>query len=58
MRATVNKTYIVLYLKGGRIASFENTGGILASLRDRFLLSLIQVDKTGTKHYNILAVTR
>jgi hypothetical protein len=48
------KTYIVLYLRGGRVASVINTPENLAHLKSQFCLSLIQKDVTGTLHYDVL----
>jgi len=48
------KTYIILYVKNGRIASVDNTSENLDYLKKRFCLSLIQRDVTGTLHYDVL----
>jgi hypothetical protein len=48
------KTYIVLYVKNGRVGSIPNTPENLAYLKDHFCLSLIQKDINGTAHYDVL----
>ena len=53
-----NKTYIVLYVRNGRIASFENTEDKLGELVNTFNVSLIQRDYNGTLHYNVFGVNK
>lgn len=54
----MNKKYIVLWVKGGRIGSVVNTTENLLKLKTELLLSPIQRDITGTEHYNVLSVRK
>lgn len=46
------KQGIVLYVKGGRFASFEHTVENLADIKRQCYVVLIQKDVNGTEHYN------
>ena len=43
-------TYIVFWVRGGRVGSVENTPENLAAAQKEMRLSLIQTDATGTQH--------
>jgi hypothetical protein len=49
------KKWIVLWVHGGRIASFPLTINNFDILSRTFYLSLEQQDASGTVHYNVLA---
>ena len=52
------KKWIVLWVKGGRIGSFKNQKKTLQLLKEKFSMSLIQTDITGTLHYTIFGVIK
>ncbi len=58
MENPINKKWIVLWQRGGRVGSFGLTKMNLDELKRQFYLQLIQTDYTGSKHYNILGVKK
>ena len=51
-------TWIVLWLKNGRLGSVANTPENLVALREQLHLGLIQRDTNGTEHYEVFGVIR
>ena len=52
----MNKCYIVLWKRNARLASVELTNDNYNYLAERFYLSLIQKDITGTLHFEVLGI--
>lgn len=48
--------WIILLVRGGRIASIELTAENLAELKKRMYLSLVSVNADGTRYYEVLGM--
>jgi len=61
MKEDIEKTRIVLYIKGERFISFlvpDINGQGLPELKKELCLYLMQKDINGTEHYNVLGIFR